>query len=179
VVSRPLESFLHFKHLYVKILDMQISEDHEANSQGIHVWLVLWKAARSLESHAHRSVRSLEMGLSDFGVLEALLHKGPLPVSAIGQKVLLTSGAMTAAVDRLEDRGLVERVNDPSDRRARIVQLTRAGAKLAREVFARHQRDMEHAVSCLTSSERRTLVPLLRKLGLGAASLSAATKETT
>jgi MarR family 2-MHQ and catechol resistance regulon transcriptional repressor len=157
---------------------MQISNDHDTASHGVHVWLVLWKAARALESHAHRSVRSLGMGLSDFGVLEALLHKGPLPVNAIGQKVLLTSGAMTAAVDRLELRGLVERVNDANDRRSRIVQLTRAGAKLAREVFARHQRDMEHAVSCLTRSERRALVPLLRKLGLGAASLLAAAKET-
>jgi MarR family 2-MHQ and catechol resistance regulon transcriptional repressor len=141
---------------------------------GIHIWLLLWKAARALGDHARQSVRGLDIGLSDFGVLEALLHKGPLPVNDLGKKVLLTSGAMTAAVDRLERRGLVERVNDAMDRRKRVIRLTVAGTRLIRERFARHEKDLERAVSCLTAAERRQLVPLLRKLGLGAAAMFAA-----
>ena len=144
-----------------------------ANTQtaGIHVWLLLWKATRAVGEHARQSVRRLGLGLSDFGVLEALLHKGPLPVNELGKKVLLTSGAMTAAVDRLERRGLVERINDAMDRRKRVIRLTIAGGRFIRERFSRHEQDMERAVSCLAPPERRRLAALLRKLGLGADAL--------
>jgi MarR family 2-MHQ and catechol resistance regulon transcriptional repressor len=137
-------------------------------ASGVHLWLVLWKATRTLETIAQRSVEGLGMCLSDFGVLEALLHKGPLPVSEIGAKVLLTSGSMTAAVDRLESRGLVRRKDDPNDRRARIVHLTARGRRLIREMFARHEQAMEQAVSVLTAKQRTALTGLLRELGRGA-----------
>jgi MarR family 2-MHQ and catechol resistance regulon transcriptional repressor len=116
-------------------------------------------------AYASRSVEATGMCLSDFGVLEALLHKGPLPVSALGQKVLLTSGSITAAVDRLERAGLVERKDAEDDRRSRIVHLTPEGSKLIRKIFAQHTRDMEQAFSCLAAAERETLAGLLRKLG--------------
>jgi MarR family 2-MHQ and catechol resistance regulon transcriptional repressor len=104
--------------------------------------------------------------------LEALLHKGPLPVSTLGKKVLLTSGSITTAIDRLERRGLVERRGDANDRRTRIVHLTRQGLTLIRKLFAVHERDMERAVSCLSRNEIETLAEGLRKLGRGAAGLS-------
>lgn len=132
---------------------------------GVHVWLVLWKATRAVERHADRSVASAGMCRSDFGVLEALLHKGPLPVNALGKKVLLTSGSITTAVDRLERRGLVERASDAGDRRARVVHLTAAGRKLIGKLFADHEQAMEEAVSALSPAERAALVGLLRKLG--------------
>jgi len=62
----------------------------------------------------------LELCGSDFAVLEALLHKGPLPVNEIGKKILLTSGSITVAIDRLEKRGLVERRAHGTDRRASV-----------------------------------------------------------
>src|SRR5215207_8464943 len=92
-----------------------------SGGSGVHVWLVLWKAARAVEAYAENSVSQLEMCGSDFAVLEALLHKGPLPVNEIGKKVLLTSGSITVAVDRLADKGLVERRAHGTDRRAKIV----------------------------------------------------------
>jgi MarR family 2-MHQ and catechol resistance regulon transcriptional repressor len=137
------------------------------NESGVHVWLLLWKATRALETHAHLSLQGLGMCPGDFAVLEALLHKGPLPVNAIGKKVLLTSGSMTAAVDRLEKRGLVERRDDPEDRRARVVHLTAEGRKVIRKLFAVHERDMERAVSVLNAGEKEVLSGLLRKLGRG------------
>jgi MarR family transcriptional regulator, 2-MHQ and catechol-resistance regulon repressor len=136
-----------------------------SDRSGIHLWLLLWKATKAIETQAHRSVRTTGLGLSDFGVLEALLHKGPLPVNALGKKVLLTSGSMTAAVDRLERRGWVERRFAESDRRSRIVSLTAQGAKLIRQVFADHARDMELAFSSLDKPEKEDLANLLRKLG--------------
>ena len=140
---------------------------------GIHVFLVLWKAARAVEAYAQNSVSHLEMCGSDFAVLEALLHKGPLPVNEIGKKILLTSGSITVAVDRLEDRGLVERRAHGTDRRAKIVHLTREGRKLIARAYASHAADMEQlALASLTVDERRTLIRLLKKIGYEAAAVS-------
>jgi MarR family transcriptional regulator, 2-MHQ and catechol-resistance regulon repressor len=140
---------------------------------GVHVFLVLWKAARALEGYAEKSVLELEMCGSDFAVLEALLHKGPLPVNEIGKKVLLTSGSITVAVDRLEMRRLVERRAHGTDRRARIVHLTKEGRKLITRAYAEHAADMERLASAsLTRPERETLIRLLKKIGYKAAAAS-------
>ncbi len=131
-----------------------------------HVWLVLHKTARAVERNALASISQLGLGLSDFAVLELLLHKGPQPVNRIGRKVLLSSGSITAAVDRLQDRTLVERIPDQTDGRTRIVQLTDAGKTLIRQAFDQHQLDMEETMAVLRPRERTEVVTLLRKLGL-------------
>lgn len=137
---------------------------------GVHVFLVMWKAAHAVETYAEHSIADLEMCGSDFGVLEALLHKGPLPVNEIGRKVLLTSGSITAAVDRLESKGLVERRASETDRRAKIVHLTRSGKDVIGRVYADHAADMERLASAsLTRTERETLIRLLKKIGYEAA----------
>ncbi len=143
----------------------------QSAATGIHAWLILWKTARAVETYAHRCIQKLELGVSDFGVLEALLHKGPLPINTIGNKVLLTSSSMTAAVDRLENQGLVERQNDKQDRRTRLVALTPKGEKLIEKAFKKHTADMEQIMSPLTEHERATFVSLLRKLGQHAETL--------
>src|SRR2546427_3497976 len=114
---------------------------------GVHVFLVLWKAARAVEAYAEKSVLELEMCGSDFAVLEALLHKGPLPVNEIGKKVLLTSGSMTVAVDRLEQRRLVERRAHGTDRRARMGHLTMGGRERIMRIFGGHARAMERSAA--------------------------------
>src|ERR1039458_10586316 len=78
-------------------------------TSGLRVWLILWKAYEAMREHARTHAESLELCLSDFGVLEVVLEKGPTPVNAIGEKIRLTSGSITTAVDRLERKGLVER----------------------------------------------------------------------
>ena len=144
-----------------------------SGGSGVHVFLVLWKAARAVGTYAEKSITDLEMCGSDFAVLEALLHKGPLPVNEIGKKILLTSGSITVAVDRLEKRGLVERRAHGTDRRARIVHLTIEGKKLITRIYAGHAADMERlAAASLTKAERKTLIGLLKKIGYQAAAHS-------
>jgi MarR family 2-MHQ and catechol resistance regulon transcriptional repressor len=135
---------------------------------GVHVWLVLWKAYRVLQQHASASIEATGLGISEFAALEALLHKGPLPVNAIAEKVFLTSGSMTAAVDRLESKGLVERKADASDRRTRVVHLTPKGKALIATAFMDHAAALERAVEGLSEAERGTVIQLLKKLGKGA-----------
>ena len=140
---------------------------------GVHVFLVLWKAANAVQSFAGESISELEMCSSDFAVLEALLHKGPLPVNEIGKKVLLTSGSITVAVDRLETKGFVERRAHGTDRRTRVVHLTKSGRKLINRAYADHAADLERLVSTsLTRTERETLMRLLKKIGHKAAAES-------
>lgn len=132
---------------------------------GVHVWLVLWKAQKALEARAFEHVSSLGICPSDFGVLEILLHKGDLPVNDIGKKMLLTSGSITSAVDRVEGKGFVTRKDHPSDRRVKVVSLTARGKKFIKEAFINHKKAMEKAVSPLSATERTTLAKLLRKIG--------------
>ena len=141
-------------------------------SDGVHLWLVLLKAHAALRAHAECQVRSLGMGFSDFAVLEALLHKGPLPVNTIGELVRLTSGSITTAVDRLEHKGLVERCSHASDRRARVVHLTGAGRSLIEPAYADHAAAMERVTAGLTAAARCQAIALLKKLGLHAALLN-------
>jgi MarR family 2-MHQ and catechol resistance regulon transcriptional repressor len=137
-------------------------------NSGVHLWLVLMKAHESLRRHADCHIHSLGIGFSDFLVLELLLHKGPTPVNTIGAKVHLTSGSITTAVDRLEQKGLVERRGHPGDRRTRMVHLTEAGKKLISCAFADHEAAMERATSGLTPEERKQAEALLKKLGKAA-----------
>ncbi len=147
------------------------------DSSGTHLWLVMMKAYRALERLAVESIESEGVGLSDFGVLEMLLHKGPCPVNEIGRRIGLTSGAISTAVDRLEACEMVVRQNDPGDRRARIVRLTERGAAQAARLFAAHKKAMDSAGGGLSKAERATLIALLKKLGAHAGEYAAQSKE--
>src|SRR5271170_4188074 len=118
------------------------------------LWTVFAKAHRALAAHVEDSVARHGLCLSDFMALEALLHKGPLTVGEIGARVLLASGSMTAAVDRLEKMGLVRREFTEKDRRARVIHLTPRGRRLVKTVFAAHWRDLEGLMTVLDSRER-------------------------
>ncbi len=135
------------------------------NTNGTHVFLLVWKTYRALLAWSDVSKKRLNLCDSDFRVLEALLHKGSRPVNVIGNKVDLTTGSITSAVDRLEERSLVVRKNHPEDRRIRVVELTAKGRRLIEKAYAQHELHMEEAVRGLTRDEKKTLVGLLRRLG--------------
>src|SRR6202158_5107610 len=87
-----------------------------------NVWLVMMKAMRALTRCAAAGIDETGLGLSDFGVLEVLLNKGPLPVNTIGTIVDLTPGSISIAVDRLFAKGLVTRVESAEDRRGGVLR---------------------------------------------------------
>ena len=129
------------------------------------LWIVLARCHRSLAVSVERSIADLGLCLSDFMVLEALLHKRPLTISAIQAKVLLASGSMTAAVDRVESMGLVVRKTTARDRRARLLELTPKGRRLIERAFSEHAQHLENAMSVLDDGEKRRLYAGLKKLG--------------
>jgi len=117
------------------------------------LWIVLARCHRALATSVERSITDLGLCLSDFMVLEALLHKGPLTISEIQAKVLLASGSMTAAIDRVEKMGLVIRKTTAEDRR------------VIERAFRQHAQHLESAMSVLDEEERRHLRAGLKKLG--------------
>jgi MarR family 2-MHQ and catechol resistance regulon transcriptional repressor len=132
------------------------------------LWLVLARAHGAMANYIEGAVMSQGLGISDFMVLEVLLHKGPLTISVIGEKVLLASASMTSAIDRLEARSLVRRRSCSSDRRIRLVELTAEGKSFIEEIYARHEKDLEFVMAGLSDEERRVMYEGLKKIGLAA-----------
>jgi MarR family transcriptional regulator, 2-MHQ and catechol-resistance regulon repressor len=147
--------------------------NHKAEVGAPRLWLVLSRCYRALSRIAEHSIAGsgaeTGLGLTDFAALEALLHKGPLTITEIQHKVLLASGSMTAAVDRLEKKGLIKRGAAPDDRRAKVLHLTEEGRRIVAKVFCHHAAELEAAMAVLSQSEKRQLHALLKKLGLFAA----------
>jgi MarR family transcriptional regulator, 2-MHQ and catechol-resistance regulon repressor len=132
------------------------------------LWIVLARCYGSIAAYVEQSIAAEKLCLSDFMVLEVLLHKGPLTISEIGKKVLLANASMTSAIDRLDERGLVLRKADEEDRRIRLIHLTPRGRALISAIFDRHQRQLEVLMSDLSQTERTQLYRGLKKLGLAA-----------
>jgi MarR family 2-MHQ and catechol resistance regulon transcriptional repressor len=126
---------------------------------------------RALTKYAAAGIEETGLGLSDFGVLEILLNKGPLPVNAIGPIVDLTPGSISVAVDRLFAKGLVTRVESTEDRRVRIVALTPRGRDLIVSAFREHSGQMKKVFSELSLEELRGLEVTLKKVGKRAAAI--------
>src|ERR1700724_3255235 len=136
-----------------------------------HVWLVMMKAMRALTRYAAAGIEETGLGLSDFGVLEILLQKGPLPVNTIGPIVDLTPGSISIAVDRLVAKGLVSRIESAKNRRVRIVALTQRGKDLIVPAFRKHSGQMSKVFSELSPEELRGLEVALKRVGKRAAAL--------
>lgn len=136
---------------------------------GTQLWLVLIKAYHSLLGFTEQTLKGSDLGDSEFRILEALLHKGPMPVNTIGPRVFLTPGSISVAVDRLLKRGLVTRTNSTEDRRVRVVDLTASGRRLIEQVFAVHARQVDRLANVLSPKERRQIARGLKAFGKAAA----------
>lgn len=133
--------------------------------EAVHTWLIMLKAWQSIGRYLRPSMSKEGLGESDFRVLEILLHKGPMPVNAIGPKVDLNPGSVSVAVDRLYKKGLVSRVESSSDRRVRTVSLTVKGRKTFLPLFRQHAALIKCAFQDVCSGELQQLEVALKKIG--------------
>ena len=147
-----------------------MSSGFESRTTGPKLWVILARAQRALANYVEQKIADEDLGLSDFMVLEVLLHKGPMAISEIGQRVLLANASMTSAVDRLEKRSLVVRETSSKDRRLRVVNLTKEGRAFISKLYRRHVADLEAITGVLTEKEQDQLRLLLKKLGYAAES---------
>lgn len=149
----------------------------EVHERPLKLWVVLARAYASLARHAEADVATDGLTLAEFGILEALLHKGRLRVGELQEKVLVTSGGTTYLVDRLAARDLVRRADCPEDRRVRYVELTPSGETLIRAAFERHAARIASALGGLTAEEQDEATRLLRTLGHAAAAMPLAARQ--
>jgi len=150
------------------------SEPKSRETDAAALWVVLARAHRALAGFVEQSVAALGLGLSEFMILEALLHKGPMTMSALCDSALLANASMTSAIDRLEQKQLVERTASKDDRRVRLVQLTPAGTALIQRLFARHLQDLDEVMKDVPAAGRAELRRSLKAIGLAAQAATAA-----
>ena len=140
-------------------------EERKKPPEALHAWLVMLKAWQSMTRYLLPALLEEGLGESDFRVLEVLLHKGSMPVNAIGPKVYLNAGSVSVAVDRLYKKWFVSRVECSEDRRVRTVSLTEKGREIFVPLFRRHIALIKRAFQDVSSEELRQLELVLRKVG--------------
>jgi MarR family transcriptional regulator, 2-MHQ and catechol-resistance regulon repressor len=138
----------------------------------LHAWLIMLKAWQSMSHYLLPTLQQEGLGESDFRVLEVLLHKAPMPVSAIGPKVDLNPGSVSVAVDRLYKKGFVSRIESTCDRRVRTVSLTEKGREMFAPLFRRHTALIKRAFRDVSSEELEQLELILKKIGKRAENLA-------
>ena len=143
-----------------------------ATREALKLWVVLSRAYGALAAHAAADVARHGLTIAEFGVLEALHHKGRMLLGEVQRSLLVSSGGVTYLIDRLEARGLVRRDRCDEDRRARYAVLTDAGSALVREIFPQHGDAMRRAMDGLSREEQEVATRLLRTLGQHAAALA-------
>ena len=137
--------------------------------RALNAFIALSRATDSVETRTHAVMADAGLTESQFGVLEALYHLGPLCAADLAKKVLRSRGNLTLVIANLERDGLVERTTREEDRRYRIVELTAKGRKLMKAEFPRHARLVAKTMTALAPKELDELRRLCRKLGLAAA----------
>jgi MarR family transcriptional regulator, 2-MHQ and catechol-resistance regulon repressor len=139
--------------------------ERRKNPEATHTWLIMLKALQAIRHFAFPPILKEGLGDSDFRVLEVLLHKGPMPVNAIGPKVDLNPGSVSVAVDRLYKKGLVSRVESESDRRVRTVSLTEKGRRVFVPIFRQHAALIKRAFQDVSPEEQRQMEEVLKRIG--------------
>ena len=137
-----------------------------AEVRALDAYIKLRRAANTVGTLLERHLRTLGLTGNQLGVLEMLLHLGPLHQHEIGSRLLISRANITLIVDQLSDQGWVRRVRESNDRRLIRVQLTARGRRWISRVFPRHVERIVACFSALDAGEQRELARLCRKLGL-------------
>ena len=145
---------------------MNSEQTVDESELSLKLLVVLLKANHAVMDLDRKNIRTYGLNPTEFAVLELLFHKGEQPIQQIGKRILLTSGSITYVVDKLEEKGLLERKRCPKDRRVIYAAITEKGKTLMRDVFPQHRQAVNEMFKELTLEEKKELVSLLKKLGL-------------
>jgi MarR family transcriptional regulator, 2-MHQ and catechol-resistance regulon repressor len=126
---------------------------------------ILLRATNFIQEKIKEDVSKYDLNLSEFGALEVLYHKGPLPVQSICEKVLIANSSMSYVIENLIKKELIDKVKNPSDRRIHIVHLTKKGTMLFDEIYTKHLSYMRSIINVLDVNEEEKLQFILKKLG--------------
>lgn len=150
-----------------------------AQRRALATFVALMRAEGALGRALAPTVESSGLTMTQFAVLEALLHLGPLGQRSVGERILRSESNVTTVLANLERDGLVIRKPDLTDGRVRVVHLTRAGRTLIQRLFPAHSAELAQAMSTLSARELDQLRALCRRLELGVRGADADPKEGT
>ena len=131
----------------------------------LNTFIKLTRSVNSLMSRLSQRGALGELTLSQFGVMEALYHLGPMCQNELATKILKSSGNMTLVIDNLEKNHLVTRLRNLDDRRMITIHLTEDGEQLIQQVLPAQVAAITAEMSALTPEEQQNLGDLCRKLG--------------
>mgnify|MGYP001402970353 CR=1 FL=1 len=145
-----------------------MSKEHQLTDEqlSLKLFIVLSRALESVKKQVVKDIKRYDLNLTEFAVLELLYHKGEQPIQIIGKKVLLASSSITYVVDKLEEKGLLERIACPNDRRVIFGRLTEKGQELMKEIFPQHEKAMAQIFSSLSKEEKVQAIELVKRIGL-------------
>lgn len=139
--------------------------------RALSLWVVMHRAFAALQRVAAADIRSRGFNPTEWGVLEYLYHKGTKPLADVGREILITSGSVTYVIDKLETRGLLQRIPCTSDRRVIYAALTDKGRELMAREFPGHAAVIERLMAPLSPEEQELLRSLMKRVGLSAAEI--------
>lgn len=134
-------------------------------NKNLHALIALARGFMSVRRRETQTIRAGGLTVAQFAVIEVLYHKGALPVQTITKKALTTSGNMTMVIQNLKKRGLVEKLENPKDKRSYLVNITDKGRELFEEIFPGHLENINQIFSVLDEEEKNELIKIMRKLG--------------
>jgi MarR family 2-MHQ and catechol resistance regulon transcriptional repressor len=153
-----------------------MARNESGRDPALELWIVLARATDAVSRHARTDVSRHGLADAEFGVLEVLFHKGPLPVCEAQRRILLQSGSTAYVVDKLVRKKLVRRTPNPRDKRGTLLVLTPKGRGLMARIFPGHALVIRRAMGALSRRELKRAAELVRKLGLGAAIVPGGTR---
>lgn len=174
-MAAPIVSGVDFRHSLVKILSMPRAQavrdfaftdetDSLDRTATLRLFVMMARTMRSVTNLLREHLKQWDLSPAEFAVLEALLHKGPVPLSLLADTVLTTAPGMTYTVKGLEKRQLVRRRSSAEDQRVVVAELTPAGRRLIEKVFPEHLTAMQRAMAGLNRTQKRLAAELLKTL---------------
>lgn len=136
-------------------------KEHDLN---LKLLIALSRATSAVHKGSTKNMKEKGVTPSQFEVLEALYHKGPMKVCAITEKILTSNGNMTVIIANLEKEGLVRRTADPNDRRASIIKITEPGKDIIEAIFPLHLEYLKESFSRLEDEEKEEIIRLMKKM---------------
>jgi len=138
--------------------------DEQINT--LNAFIKLMRASETVNNRLSRKLAKANLTVSQFGVLEALYHLGPQNQKRLGEKILKSGGNITLVIDNLVKNNLVVRNQNPLDRRAVIIDLTKEGKKYIKKIFPQHLKSIIEEFSVLSEKDKKDLARICKKLGV-------------
>lgn len=132
--------------------------------KSMSTWMQLYRAFKKIRTKEMAYIKSHDLTMNQFEVLEVLYHRGDLSVGAITKLTLGTSGNVTVVIKNLVRDGFVNSIPDPDDKRTYIISITKKGKDIIKELFPGHAKNFEEYFKVLNQDDMETLFKLLRKL---------------